>query len=102
LITAKWLKDNGDINNNEFVIGISMWVGENHGTHKDPVSVKFLVSELGGYDNIPEMIEASGEPIRVKVIRKDMSISEYLSLFKRLEITLSNSELIEGKKYTEI
>jgi len=99
---AKWLKDNGDINNEEFVIGISMWVGENHGTHKDPVSVKFLVSELNGYDNIPEMIKASGDPIQVKVIRKNMNIADYLALFKRFEVTLSNSGLIEGKTYTEI
>lgn len=96
---AKWLKDNGHIDD-EFVVGISMWAGENHGTHKDPVSVKFLVAELVGYDNIPEMIEASGEPIQVKEISVDMDIADFLALFKRLEITLSSGGLIEGKTYT--
>ena len=98
---AKWLKDNGHITD-EFVVGISMWAGENHGTHRDPVSVKFLVSGLNGYDNIPEMLQASGEPIQVKEIRVDMDLSDFFALFKRLEITLSNGGLIEGKTYTSI
>lgn len=96
---ANWLKDNGYIND-EFVVGISMWAGENHGTHKDPVSVRFLVTELIGYDNIPEMLRASGEPIQVKEIRVDMNIADFFALFKRFEITLSSGGLIEGKTYT--
>ena len=97
---AKWLKESGHITDDEYVLGISMWAGENHGTHRDPVSVKFLVSSLNGYSNIPEMIQASGEPIQVKKINVDMNIVDFLALFKRLEITLSNGGLIEGKMYT--
>lgn len=96
---AKWLEQEGHINNDEFVIGISTWVGENHGSHRDPVSVTFLVSGLNGYENIPEMLQASGEPMQVKEVNVDMNISDFLSLFKRLEITLSNSGLLEGKDY---
>ncbi|WP_421282770.1 hypothetical protein [Aeromonas veronii] len=96
---AKWLKDNGYINDDEFIIGISMWVGEKHGAHQDPVIVKFLVTELVGYDNIPEMLQASGEPLQVKEISVDMKMANFFALFKRFEITLSNSGLIEGKKY---
>ena len=96
---AKWLKDKGHITD-EFVVGISMWAGENHGSHRDPVSVKFLVSGLNGYENIPEMLQASGESIQVKEITVDMNIADFLALFKRLEITLSNGGLIEGKTYT--
>ena len=94
-----WLKENGHINDDEYVIGISMWAGENHGTHTDPVRVKFLVSPLNGHNNIPEMLKVSKDPLPVKVIRADMSIAEFLALFKRLEITLSNYGLIEGKHY---
>ena len=97
---AKQLKENGHIQDDEYVLGISMWAGENHGTHRDPVSVKFLVSGLNGYENIPEMIQASGEPIQVKNISVDMDLVDFFALFKRLEITLSNGGLIEGKTYT--
>jgi hypothetical protein len=96
---AKWLKDNAHITD-EFVVGISMRAGENHGTHRDPVSVKFLVSGLNGYANIPEMLQASGGPIQVKAINVDMNIADFFGLFKRLEITLSNGGLIEGRTYT--
>lgn len=98
---TRWLKNNGHIND-EFVIGISMFAGENHGVHRDPVSVQFLVSSLNGYDNIPEMIQASDEPIQVRKICISMNIADFLSLFKRFEITLSNGGLIEGKTYKPI
>ena len=98
---AKWLKDNGHITD-EYVVGISMWAGENHGTHRDPVSVKFLVSSLNGYDNVPEMLQSSGEPIKVREIRLDMNVADFFALFKRFEITLSNGGLIEGRTYAAI
>jgi hypothetical protein len=93
----KWLVENGYIHDGEYVLGIRMWAGENHGTHRDPVSVTFLISELRGHRNIPEMIQASGEPLQVKEIRIDMNIADFFALFKRFEVTLSNGGLIEGK-----
>lgn len=95
----KWLKDNGHINDDHVVVGISMWTGENRGTHRDPVSVTFLVTGLNGYTSIPEMLQSSGEPIKVKEICLDMNIADFLALFKRLDITLSYGGLIEGKSY---
>jgi len=53
------------------------------------------------YDNIPEMIQASVGPIQVKVVRTGMNIADFMPLFKRFEVTLSNSGLIEGRTYTE-
>lgn len=97
---SKWLRDNGHIQDDDYVIGISMSVGENHGKHKDPVYVHFLVTDLGGFANIPEKIKASQEPIPVKKIDLDMNIADFLALFKRLEITLSNGGLLEGVTYT--
>jgi hypothetical protein len=99
---SKWLSDNGHIIDGEYVTGIRMWAGENHGSHEDPVSVTFLISELKGYENIPEMLQASGEPLEFKKISVDMNLTDFFALFKRLEITLSNTGLIEGKTYTTI
>jgi hypothetical protein len=96
----KWLIENGHIHDGEYVLGIRMWAGENHGKHRDPVSVTFLISELQGYSNIPEMIQASGETLQVKEIRVDMNVADFFALFKRFEVTLSNNGLIEGKSIT--
>jgi|TARA_R110001583_G_C5639171_1_gene407740 hypothetical protein len=97
-----WLVNKGLIKDEEFVVGIRMWAGESHGVHKDPVSVHFLVIELDGHENIPAKIQAEGEPIKVRDVQVDMSITEFLGLFKRFEITLSNSGLIEGKQYSAV
>lgn len=96
---TKWLRKNNHISDDEYVVGISMFAGENHGTHRDPVHVTFLVSSLNGHDNLPEMIRASGEPISVRKIRHQMNVVDFLALFKRLSITLSYGGSIEGKTY---
>lgn len=98
---ASWLKQHGHIND-EYVVGISMWAGENHGVHQDPVSVKFLVSSLDGYASIPEKLESSTAPIQIRVIRLDIPLADFFALFKRLEITLSSGGLFEGKQYVAI
>ncbi len=100
LDARKWLKNNGHINDDEILIGIKVWIGENHGVHKDPVSVHFFVSTLDGFANIPEKFQAVGEPIKTRDIQIDMAISDFLALFKRLEITLSVSGMLEGKSYS--
>ena len=97
-VAEKWLKDNGHITDG-YVVGISMWIGENHGT-VDTVDVKFLVSGLKGYESVLEMLQASGERIQVEEINVHMNIADFFALFKRLNITLSNKGLIEGKTYT--
>jgi hypothetical protein len=82
-----------------FVIGIKMYVGENHGEHTDPVSVTFLISELNGYESIPAMIEASDDNLPVKELHLEMNIADFLALFKRFEVTLSAGGILEGNTY---
>ena len=96
----KWLSDNELINDGEVVIGLSMYAGENHGVHQDPVNVVFLVSGLNGYENLPEMMQASAGPIQVRKIEAEMSLIDFFSLFKRFDVTLSVSGVFEGVEYT--
>jgi hypothetical protein len=35
----KWLLENGYIHDGEYLLGIRMWAGENHGTHRDPLAL---------------------------------------------------------------
>lgn len=98
----KWLRDRDLINDDEYVVGFSMFAGENHGVHRDPISVEFLVSGLNGYDNIPEMIQSVGEPIEVKSVEADMNLTDFFGLFKRFAVTLSTSGMLEGIEYKSI
>lgn len=97
---SKWLTQNGHINEEEYVIGISMYTGENHGVHKDPIFVEFLVSGLKGYENLPEMIQNSGEPIQVRKIQVEMNLTDFFAFFKRFEVTLSISGMLDDKEYS--
>ena len=96
----KWLIDREHITEEEYVIGISMYAGENHGTHRDPITVEFLISGLKGYENLPEMIQAVEKPIQVRKIEVEMNLIDFFALFKRLNITLSISGLLDGIEYT--
>lgn len=94
---SMWLRDQGDIQEGEHVIGTTTYVGENHGTHRDPVKVTFYVSKLESkYDSVMEMIKAK-RVFRPKKITKEMNIVDFLSLFKRFEITLSIGGMLEKK-----
>lgn len=97
---SKWLTDNGHINEQEFILGISMSVGENHGEHRDPIYVNFLVSELQGYENIPALLESSTGPVEVRKISIQMNLTEFFALFKRFSVTLSTSGMLNDKEYS--
>jgi hypothetical protein len=96
---SRWLEDKNLINEGELVVGISMYSGENHGSHQDPVYVTFLVTELKGFENVPEMLAATEGPLQVRKIDVDMNLTDFFALFKRLEVTLSTKGMLEGQQY---
>lgn len=97
---TSWLREKGLVNENELLLGTRMSVGVNHGTHSDPVSVTFLVSELNGVANVPELL-ATNDTTEVREIEQEMPISDFLALFKRFVITISRDGIFEGRSYSE-
>jgi len=97
---SDFLKKKKLIKEDEHLIGVTMWAGENHGVHKDPVNVKFIVSKLYGHDNIPRMIATND--IKVRIVQFDMTVKDFFSLFKRISLTLSHDGILEGKEINEI
>lgn len=96
---SQWLANKELINEGEFVVGISMYTGENHGSHQDPVYATFLVTDLKGYDTVPEMIDSIDGPIQVRKIDVDMNLTDFFALFKRFEVTISTNGMMEGNQY---
>jgi hypothetical protein len=96
---SKWLSEKKLIEEGELVVGISMYSGENHGTHQDPVYVTFLVTDLKGYENVPEMLDSIDGPIQVRTIDVDMNLTDFFALFKRFNVTLSTKGMMEGQQY---
>lgn len=77
------------ITDKEFFVGLKMFAGENHGTHEDPVHVYFFVTELNGHNDIQSLLSECNGNIEVREVKVDMTIAEFIALFKRLEISLS-------------
>ena len=61
----------------ETLIGISMSVGENHGTHRDPVHVTFYFVTPGYYDGVKKAISESDGPVSVRDVMVQMKLAEF-------------------------
>lgn len=96
---SAWLEANGHKEPGEILIGISIWAGENHGEHRDPISVTFLLASADGHDTIKAKIEAGSGPLPVKRVQVDMSVVEFFGLFKRLSVAFSLHGILAGQEY---
>lgn len=94
-----WLKNKGLIQAGEFLVGITFFAGENHGSHKDPVFVEFLLATPGDHDSIKAAIE-TGAPLVVRRVKVDMGLTEFFGLFKRFSIHISAHGMLNDRQYT--
>lgn len=95
-----WLEDKGLIDENEFILGITMDTRENRGTFKDPVHVSFLLTEPRDRDTVESMVMSSQGPIELRRVRVEMKLEEFISLFKRFNIALSPYGILDKKEYS--
>lgn len=98
---SDWLREKGHMDEGEFLVGIKLFVGENHGAHRDPVSVTFLIMELPGFDNAAARLAdlPDDEPVDVRRLVVDMNITDFFALFKRFDITLSPLKEMQSRHY---
>ncbi|EGQ8118623.1 hypothetical protein [Vibrio cholerae] len=99
---SSWLKENSHMEDNDFLVGVKVHVGENHGEHKDPVSVSFMVLPLKTGETVEKNIASANGPVEVKVVRIDMTVHEFLAFFKRVEVVFSRCKAFDGCEYREI
>ncbi|CAH6885810.1 conserved hypothetical protein [Vibrio chagasii] len=81
-----------------FVFGIQVYSSV-HNVRENTLTVRFLYSDVEGYDNIQEKMRAEGADLALKEIEVDMPYNEFFGLFKRFSLTLSNNGTLEGKHY---
>ena len=97
-----WLKNNGLKQEGEFLLGITLYVGENHGKHEDLIYAEFLLASAGDHDNVQSMINENAGPILVRRVKKEMPLAQFFGLFKRFSVHLSSHGMLEGKDYTYV
>lgn len=95
----EWLVAKGYKEPGEYLVGVSVYVGENRGPHKDPVYVSFLLAPQGTHDDVKARITSSGEHLKVRKVQVEMKIADFFSLFKRFEVALSMHGMLDQRPF---
>ena len=100
LITLSgWLQDKGHIEQSECLLGVDVDVNIISEKVQGTLDVHFLVSNLDGFSNIPELLD-NNDSLSVKRVALTMTFEEFFVLFKRFNLTISSKGLLEGKHYS--
>ncbi|AFY59637.1 hypothetical protein [Synechococcus sp. PCC 6312] len=102
----KWLDDRKLRNSNELVYGIELSIRENDGEELvNPVPVVLLLVADETQKTLSKKIADGQVPINVRRIETLMTLPEFLSLFKRFNLTLSpnqNWQSLRGSEFKGI
>lgn len=95
-----WLENKGLKQKGEFLLGFTLYAGENHGKHQDPIYAEFLLALPSDYDTVKSMVETSAGPVPVRKVTTQMTLVEFFGLFKRFSVYLSVDGMLTGQEYT--
>ena len=88
---TQWLLDRDLIKSGqEVVIGMQLHPSENNGEELvNPVNVTILLITVGNINMVKAQINSGNVPVQVRRIDTTMTLPEFFSLFKRINLTLS-------------
>ncbi|VWD48196.1 hypothetical protein BCO18175_07405 [Burkholderia contaminans] len=85
----------------EFLAGVELYIGENHNNSLGYTRVVAYLVDGAGFDNALQAIEQAGPALKLKKVDVDLKLEEFLGLFKRFSVTLSNPRLgLEGREFS--
>ncbi|ASW82771.1 MULTISPECIES: hypothetical protein [Vibrio] len=96
-----YLRQHHNIPQDHFVFGIQVYSSVHH-VRDNTLSVRFLHSNVAGYENIQQKMVAEGAEFTLNELEIGMSYKEFFGLFKRFSLTLSPNGLLEGKSYKTV
>ncbi len=92
------LREKGFTSQCEYVVSISLWVGENFDGKPESAEIVALVADGVGYGNIDEQLQAN--QLRLREVHVPQSLEEFFGAFKRfkLVLTMPHADLY-GREY---
>lgn len=85
----------------EFLVGAKLWIGENHQNKLGRTFVSAFLVNAAGFENVPAAIAAGGDPLRLKKVEVEVTLEEFVCLFKRFAVSLSDPHFgLEGRQIT--
>jgi hypothetical protein len=94
-----WLEKKHLMKSGEFILGIEVDAGENHGVHRDPVTVHFFLVK-GSFDSAQNDLSRASGPVPTRRVTVDIPIADFMGLFKRFSVTLSPQGMLHEKAYS--
>jgi len=99
---ADYLRSQGLMRENEFLIAVELWIGENHAGVVRPPSIRALVVEAPDYEGAISDVLAQ-DPVPVRAIDAPLTLEQFIGYFKRFAVTLTiRGSDLECKDYREI
>lgn len=96
----KFMQERGLLNDDEFLIGMKLWLGELHGDEIERPFVHAFVINAQDFEAAKRTLDTTADPLPLKKVEVDLSMDEFLLLFKRFAISVSWSGLdVSGREY---
>ena len=78
----------------EFLVGLELWIGENHGGVVMPPSIRCLIiRRAGDFETVASQLASQHDPLDLREIDLELSLNEFLGLFKRFSVVLTRRGL---------
>jgi hypothetical protein len=78
------------ISETDFLVGIHVWIGENHeGQVQPPYITAYLLEGVSNYESAEAALRSMSDPLDLKRVRIKLTLNEFLGLFKRFSIAIS-------------
>lgn len=77
----------------DFLIGITLWIGENHGGKVQPPSISAVFFAGNKFDEIEPLLRKKADPIPTRRVDVELTLNEFMGLFKRFAVVLTQRGL---------
>jgi hypothetical protein len=93
-----YLESKGLIKEDEFLIAVKLWVGENHGGKLGSTFVRALLVKGQELESVRDALNAIAGEIPVRSVDVAVTLEEFVGLFKRFDVALTWSGLELGER----
>jgi hypothetical protein len=95
------LEAKGVLADDEFIIAVAFYVGENRPGRVQAPAVHVLIAQGGDYDTVAAWVKAMPDPLPLRRVDLELSTEEFLGLFKRFNVVLTRRGLdLTGRTFT--
>lgn len=84
-----FLTKKGLMKEEEFLLGSTLWIGENRAGKLGHVGIQALLFNSPDHATVTAALEAIEGPVPVRAVTLEVSLDEYLCFFKRFAVTIT-------------